>query len=291
MIATPVNLMQSGKPSKSAHRVALHRAVHQLLDEPVVFSDPFALPILGKNLAQIVEGDPYQFNDPMSRGLRAATVVRSKAAEDMLEVNLTQGVGQYLVLGAGLDTYLLRNPRANKNLRVFEVDHPATQTWKKGILQEQGLKVPDSVEFVAADLETVSLASALTSSTFRSDAPSCFSWLGVTVYLSKQAIFDVLNYVASLPKGSSITFDYRVAPALLHPIDQVIGEYAAKQFEMDGEPWQSYFHPQELQRQIAALGFRDVADFSADELNARYFQKRKDGLRFGNGFRILRAVV
>lgn len=291
MIATPVNLMQSGKPSKSAHRVALHRAVHQLLDEPIVFSDPFALPILGKHLAQIVEGDPYQFNDPMSRGVRAAAVVRSKAAEDMLEVSLNQGVGQYLVLGAGLDTYLLRNPGTNTNLRVFEVDHPATQTWKKEILQEQGLKVLDSVEFVAADFETVTLASALTSSTFRSDVPSCFSWLGVTVYLSKQAIFDVLNYVASLPKGSSITFDYRVAPALLHPIDQVIIDYAAKQFEMDGEPWQSFFHPQELQGEIAALGFRDLTDFSADELNARYFQKRKDGLRVGNGFRILRAVV
>lgn len=291
MIATPINLMQSGKPSKSAHRVALHRAVHQLLDEPLVFSDPFALPILGENLARMVERDPYQFNDPLSRGIRAAAVVRSRAAEDMLEVSLDQGVGQYLVLGAGLDTYLLRKPGANKNLRVFEVDHPATQAWKKQMLREQGLKVPDSVEFVAADFETVTLASALTSSTFRSDVPSCFSWLGVTVYLSKQAIFDVLNYVASLPKGSSITFDYRVAPVLLHPIDQVIGDYAAKQFETEGEPWQSYFDPQELRREIAAHGFGDVTDFSADELNARYFQKRKDGLRVGNGFRILRAVV
>jgi methyltransferase (TIGR00027 family) len=289
--ATPFNLMQSGKPSKSAHRVALHRAVHQLLDEPIVFSDPFALPILGKHLARMVEADPYQFNDPMSRGVRAAAVVRSKAAEDMLEVSLNPGVGQYLVLGAGLDTYLLRNPGADKNVRVFEVDHPATQTWKKGILQEQGLEVPDPVEFVAADFETVTLASALSSSTFRSDVPTCFSWLGVTVYLSKEAIFDVLNYVASLPKGSSITFDYCLAPALLHPIDQLILEYAAKQFDVDGEPWQSYFHPQELHREIAALGFRDVTDFSADQLNARYFQKRKDGLRVGNGFRILRAVV
>jgi O-methyltransferase involved in polyketide biosynthesis len=100
-----------------------------------------------------------------------------------------------------------------------------------------------------------------------------------------------MNYMASLTKGSSITFDYRVAPALLHPIDQVISDYAARQFEMDGEPWQSYFHPQELQREIAALGFRDVTDLGADEFNARYFQKRKDRLRVGNGFRILRAIV
>ncbi|WP_167240100.1 class I SAM-dependent methyltransferase [Massilia genomosp. 1] len=257
----------------------------------LVFSDPFALPILGNHLAQMVESDPYQFNDPMSRGVRAAAVVRSKAAEDMLEESLNQGVGQYLVLGAGLDTYMLRHPGADKHVRVFEVDHPATQAWKKDILREQGLKVPDSVEFVAADFETVTLASALASSTWRSDVPSCFSWLGVTVYLSKPAIFDVLNYVASLPKGSSIAFDYRVAPALLHPIDQVISDYAAKQFGAEGEPWQSYFHPQELQAQIAALGFRDVTDFGADELNARYFQKRKDGLRVGAGFRILRAVV
>lgn len=291
MIATPATLMQSGKPSKSAHRVALHRAVHQLLDEPIVFSDPFALPILGKQLAQIVEDDPYQFNDPMSRGVRAAAVVRSIAAEDMLELSIDQGVFQYVVLGAGLDTCLLRKPRANKDLRVFEVDHPATQAWKAGVLQEQGLDVLDSVEFVAADFETATLASALASSTFRSDVPSCFSWLGVTVYLSKQTIFDVLKYVASLPKGSSITFDYRVARALLHPIDQVISDYAAKQFEMEGEPWQSYFHPQELQAEIAALGFREVTDFGAEELNARYFQRRKDGLMVGNGFRILRAVV
>lgn len=291
MSANPVNIIQSGKPSKSAHGVALHRAVHQFLDEPIVLPDPFALPILGKELAQLVEGDPYQFNDPISRGVRAATVVRSRAAEDMLQVSLDQGIDQYVVLGAGLDTYSLRNPEATTHLRVFEVDHPATQTWKKGILQDQGLKVPDSVEFVAADFETATLASALSASAFRSDVPSCFSWLGVTVYLSKQAIFDVLNFVASLPKGSSITFDYRVAPALLHPIDQVLSEFAARQFGIGGEPWQSYFDPQEFQLQIAALGFSEVADFSADELNARYFHKRKDGLRVGNGFRIVRAVV
>ena len=100
-----------------------------------------------------------------------------------------------------------------------------------------------------------------------------------------------MNYMASLTKGSSIPFDYRVAPALLHPIDQVIGDHVARQFEMDGEPWQSYFHPQELQREIAALGFRDVTDLGADELDARYFQRRKDGLRVGSGFRMLRAIV
>jgi methyltransferase (TIGR00027 family) len=291
MTNTPINLMQAGKPSKSAHRVALHRAVHQLLDDPILFADPFALPILGKQLAQILQSDPYQFNDPMSRGIRAAAVVRSKVTEDMLELSLSQGVDQYVVLGAGLDTYLLRSKPTDQNLRVFEVDHPATQIWKKGVLQEQGLAVLDSVEFVAADFETDTVASALAASRFRSDVRSCFSWLGVTVYLSKQAIFNVLNYVASLPKGSSITFDYRVVPTLLHPIDQVISHYAAKQFELDGEPWQSYFDPQELQCQIAALGFSDVTDLSADDLNARYFQKRKDGLRVGNGFRILSAVV
>ncbi|MFP5393589.1 MAG: class I SAM-dependent methyltransferase [Gammaproteobacteria bacterium] len=290
MIAPPVNLMQSGQPSKSAHRVALHRAVHQLLDEPIVLSDPFALPILGKALAQTVEQDPYQFNDPMSRGVRAAAVVRSRFAEDMLEASVKDGVGQYVVLGAGLDTYSLRHP-SDSQVRVFEVDHPATQAWKKSILREQGLAVQEAVEFVAADFETVALASALGASTWRADVPSCFSWLGVTVYLSKQAIFDVLNVVASLPKGSSITFDYRVAPALLHPIDRLIFDYAAKQFEMDGEPWQSHFDPQALHRELAALGFRELTDLGADELNARYFHRRKDGLRVGNGFRIMRAVV
>jgi O-methyltransferase involved in polyketide biosynthesis len=113
----------------------------------------------------------------------------------------------------------------------------------------------------------------------------------MTVYLSQQAIADVLAYVAALPQGSSITFDYRVAPSLLHPIDQVIGEYAARQFGIEGEPWQSCFDPAELQVQVAALGFRQVRDFSPEVLNTRYCHRRKDGLRVGNGFRIMQAVV
>lgn len=290
MSTTSNNIIQTGTPSRSALRVAMVRAVHHLLDDPIVLDDPIAMPILGAQMAAALQDDPFQLNDPMSRGLRAALIARSRFAEDGLQDAVRAGVRQYVVLGAGLDTFSLRNPHAAQGLHVFEVDHPSTQEWKKGLLHNAEIPVPDTMTFVAVDFEKKSLADGLREAGFQFDQTAYFSWLGVTLYLTREAIFDVLGFVAALPKGSAIAFDYSLQRSLLNPIDRVISETLGKQIADQGEPWISFFDPVELEREVKELGFTSVVNVGPDEMNPQYFFRRKDGLRFGGGVRFLRAV-
>lgn len=289
MHSTHNNTVRNGEPSRSALRVAQLRAVHQLLDEPVVLADPIALPILGQQLAASLQEDPFVLNDPLSRGLRAGLVARSRFAEDELARAVAAGVRQYVVLGAGLDTFAYRNPHAEAGLQVFEVDHPSTQQWKRQCLAEAAIALPDNLpnltHYVPVDFEHGELAQALAQAGFRADLPACFSWLGVTVYLTSEAVMETLSYVASLPAGSSITFDYRVPPAQLNPIEQAIGSFIGQQIALMGEPWVSSFDPVQLQQDLLKLGFSQFDDPGPDVINARYFHRRKDGLRCGSSFR------
>lgn len=279
------NIVRNGQPSRSALRVAQLRAVHQLLDEPTVLFDPIALPILGQQMEESLRENPFDLNDPISRGLRAALVARSRFAEDELARAVATGVRQYVILGAGLDTFAYRNPHSAAGLRVFEVDHPSTQQWKHQCLVDAGIPLPDTLRFVPMDFEHDLLSKALAQAGFCADKPACFSWLGVTVYLSPQAVRDTLAYVASLPVGSSITFDYRVHPSLLDPVGQAIVGVIGKQIAAFGEPWVSSFDPTQLQHQLSELGFSNVEDPGADLINSRYFARRKDGLRCSASFR------
>lgn len=283
------NIIQTGVPSRSAMRVATVRAVHHLLDDPIILEDPVALPILGAQMAAAIQEDPFQFNDPMGRGLRAALLVRSKLAEDELGKAVEGGVRQYVILGAGLDTFAYRNPHADKGLRVYEVDHPSTQAWKKTLLQNAHIPVPDELTFVAADFEKKTLAESLREAGFRFDQPAYFSWLGVVVYLTQETIFDTLRFVASLPKGSGITFDYCLQRSLLNPIERAISETFGKIIAELGEPWVSFFEPAILIEDVKKLGFTHIDDLGPDELNPRYFFQRKDGLRAGGSVRLLCA--
>jgi methyltransferase (TIGR00027 family) len=126
MSAVPTNIVRQGQPSRSALSVATLRAAHQLLDEPLVFADPLALPLLGASSEAALKNDPYALNDPLSRGMRGTLVARSRFVEDELARCVAAGVRQYLIVGAGLDTLAYRNPHDDASLRVFEVDHPST---------------------------------------------------------------------------------------------------------------------------------------------------------------------
>lgn len=224
----------------------------------------------------------------MSRGLRGALVVRSRVAEDELARCVAAGLRQYVLLGAGLDTFAARNVHAAQGLRVYEVDHPSTQRWKQGALQAAGLDVGDTV-FVPVDFERDDLLTALRSAGLRTDQPVFLAWLGVTMYLTPQAVLNTLAAVAALPAGSGIVFDYRVPTEQLNPIERAIHEVVSQQIAAMGEPWLSSFDPATLQRQLRELGFAQAEDLDADELNQRYFNRRKDGLRTGGGVRIMCA--
>ena len=289
MSTLPTNIVRQGEPSRSALTVASLRAVHQLLDEPLVFSDPSALPLLGVSAEAALRDDPFVLNDPMSRGLRGALVVRSRFVEDELARCVAAGVRQYVLLGAGLDTFAYRNPYSAEGLRVFEVDHPGTQRWKQQLLAEASIGVPPSLTFVPADFERDDLGGALRQAGFRADQAACISWMGVTMYLTADAVLRTLGTMAGLAVGSCLCFDYRVPMTTLNPIERLINEVIEQQIAALGEPWLSTFDPEQLQKQLLELGFSSAESATPDDLNLRYFARRKDGLRTGGGVRIMCA--
>ncbi len=291
MSSLPTNIVRQGIASRSALAVASLRAAHQLLDEPLVHPDPIALPLLGPPAEAALRGDPFVLNDPLSRGLRAALVVRSRFVEDQLSRCVAVGVRQYLVLGAGLDTFAYRNPYRNEGLRVFEVDHPGTQGWKQQLLAEAGIDVPASLTFVAADFECDDLGGALQRSGFRADQPACISWMGVTMYLTADGVLRTLRTLAAFAAGSCLCFDHRVPVSMLNPIERAVSEVVAQQAAAVGEPWLSTFDPVQLQGRLLRLGFSSARSATPDELNERYFARRKDGLRTGGSARIMCATT
>ncbi len=289
--ATPATdadpLLQAGRPSLTALQVAVLRAAHQLLDEPIVLDDPLALRILGAEREATVREDPFQYNEPIPRSLRASLAVRSRLAEDELARAVQRGVVQYVVLGAGLDTFAYRNP--HPGLTVYEIDHPATQTWKRTMLRNASIAVPDSMRFVPVDFACSTMTDGLRDAGFHADRPAFFSWLGVTMYLESDAVLSILREVAALPPGSGIVFDYQLLPSLLNPLEKMVLSQMAARVAERGEPWKSAFDPAQLADALRGIGFTTLDDLGPDQLNQRYLAKRKDGLRKGGGGRLMCA--
>jgi len=258
----------------TAERVALRRAAHQVLDVPPVFDDPLALRIVGLKADDVrpQEGDTERVN----RQRRAFIAARSRLVEDELAGLVAHGVDQYVVLGAGLDTFAYRNPYPQ--LRVFEVDHPATQAWKRERLMRSDIALPASLAFAPIDFERERLSDGLASVGFDRTRPALFGWLGVVAYLELEAVDDVLRFVASGAAGTTIVFDYALPPDALPPqararFDSLAGRVAAA-----GEPGRTFFAPADLDARLHGIGFATVDDVDGDALNARYFSSRADGL-------------
>ena len=267
--------MQEGIFSKTAQRVAIRRAAHQLLDQPRVLDDPLALRIIGSEAAEALRSNPKEHH-AFSRAFRAFMAARSRYAEDELARAIALGVTQYVVLGAGLDTFAYRNP--HPGLRVFEVDHPATQDWKREQLQAAGIAIPSSLTFVPIDFEQQTIADALKHSAFNPDAAAFFSWLGVTPYLTREACLTTLGLIATMPAGSGVVFDFALDPALLNAGQRQALAALSERVARYGEPFQLFFDPGKLQEELLDLGFHRTEFLQGKELNARYFKDRQDGL-------------
>lgn len=287
----PSNIVHQGLPSRSALRVATLRAVHSLLDEPLVLHDPVALPLLGQDAEAQLREDPFVHNDPPSRTLRAVLVARSRFVEDELARAVQEdGVRQYVLLGAGLDTFAYRNVHESRGLQVFEVDHPSTQQWKRSLLQQARIAVPASVRYAAADFEREdALPRALADAGFDPEQPACFSWMGVTMYLTREAVMHTLGWGASLPVGSRVCFDYNVPFSQLEPVQRVIMEAMAGRMALVGEPWVSSFESEKLVEDLIRLGFREAQFLTPEAMNARWLARRKDGLCTGGAIRLMCA--
>ncbi len=284
--------MKEDRASLTAQRVAMQRAAHQLLDDPKVFDDPIALRTIGKESASALQADPRRYEaTPLAPYLRAFVAARSRYAEDELNFGVQRGVRQYVILGAGLDTFAYRNPYAEGTLHVFEVDHPATQAWKRARLEEIGMTLQEALTFAPVDFEAQTLQEGLRDAGYDPGMCTFFSWLGVTEYLTTEAVMATLRFVASAPKGSGIVFDYIISPSLLTPAQRTRFDALARRVESAGEPWKAFFDPEVLTRDLQAMGFEYVVDSGPEEINARYFKDRKDGLRVGSLSHLMNCQV
>lgn len=268
--------MQRDQPSRTAQGVALRRAAHQLREQPPVFRDPVALRIIGPELEAAVREAVAQPDQAGSRGMRLFLSIRSRVAEDELARAVERGVRQYVVLGAGLDTFAYRNPYAD--LRVFEVDHPATQELKRGFLRRADIALPPSLAFAPVDFSRETFIEALVRAGYDASAPAFYSWLGVTQYLPTDVTLDTLRRIATLSDRSAIVFDYSRPRSSLDASHHAAFDALAERVAQAGEPFVGFFDSIELANALRQMGYRTIEDLGADELNARYLRARGDGL-------------
>jgi methyltransferase (TIGR00027 family) len=282
--------MLEGQGSRTADRVAERRAAHQVRDRPLVLDDPIALRVIRPEVAhELRMNPPAREATKLGPYLRAFFVMRSRFAEDALAAAVAAGVRQYVVLGAGFDTFAYRNPFAE--LRVFEVDHPATQAVKRQRLAHSEIEIPASLTFVPIDFTTTKLDDALLGAGFDATQPAFFSWLGVVPYLERPAIEVTFRSIASLPARTAVAFDYAIPPQSMSWTGRLIFNQIAKRVAAIGEPWKTFFDPPDLLADLRRLGFTSAEDFGPDALNARYFAGRTDKLKIGGAGRMAMASV
>lgn len=284
--------MHEAQPSQTAMRVALRRAAHQLIDEPpLVFADPFAVPIVGAERQDELRRTPSARRRPHSAAMRAWVVARARFCEDRLAAAAAAGDPvQYLVLGAGLDTFALRNPYAH--VRVFEVDHPATQAWKRERLAAADLSPAQATQLVPVNFEQDSLEQSLLSAGFDTKLRTVTTWLGVVPYLSANGFSATCAVLGSLAGGSEAIFDYTQPRFVLPGVEQLMFDSLQARVTQAGEPFQLFFTPATLLSALEPHGLRVADDLGGQELNGRYFAGRTDGLALlGSGSRLCHAVV
>jgi methyltransferase (TIGR00027 family) len=278
--------MQLGKPSRTAWAAAVHRAAHQVLEQGRIFTDPLALRILGEDAKAAVR-DAEQ--TPSRRRMRIFIAIRTRFAEDALTAAVERGVRQLVVLGAGLDTFAYRSPFGDR-LRIFEVDHPATQHWKRLRLAIAGISIPSSLTFAPIDFELQTLAEGLAAAGFDSQQPAFFTWLGVVPYLTEEAVWSTLGFIANLPNGAHVVFDYSDPPNSLPPELRAGYEKRAAQVAEIGEALLTHFEADDLRAKLLALGFSEIEDLAPAQIAARYFPNR--AIDFPDkGGHILRATT
>ena len=258
--------MKTNEPSRTALMVARQRAAHQVLDQGTILRDPFAMKILGED-----EKDVLQFatQNPLGSIGRLFTTARSRIAEDGLSRAVERGIRQIVILGAGLDTFALRNPHGAPEIRIYEVDHPATQAWKCQRLAEAQIALPLQLIFVPVDFERDDLGEKLVAAGFQQNSPAFFTWLGVVPYLTQDAIGRTLDYMSSI-RNSEVVFDYMESPeASSEEVRQLETERAEQLKKMD-EHSASRFASAEIAGILRSHGFRAIEDISFQEIASRF---------------------
>ncbi|NIF52110.1 class I SAM-dependent methyltransferase [Burkholderia sp. Ax-1724] len=273
-----MNDQQEVAPDSTAARVALWRALHVHVDAvPHVLEDEVGLQLLAPDASWRNRGD---MDPQFTRPFRASIVARARFIEDLVIEQIGLGVGQYVILGAGLDSFAQRRPEVASRLTVFEVDPPGPQAWKRQRLIELGFGVPDWLRFVSVDFEAgESWRQRLVAAGFDESKPAVVVSTGVSMYLTKEANAATLREVAALARGSTFAMTFLLPLEMASPDVRPGLDMAEKGARASGTPFISFFTPQQIQAMALEAGFGEARHVSAVDLTQRYFAGRTDGLR------------
>jgi methyltransferase (TIGR00027 family) len=283
-------MSQNQIPDHTAVRVALWRAMHVQADAaPHVLEDQIGLQL-------VAPPDSWRDRPDMhpqgTRGYRASIVGRARFIEDLVEDHARHGVGQYVILGAGLDSFAQRRPDLMESLDVFEIDMPATQEWKRQRLQQLHLPCPPRLHFVPVDFEAgQSWLAQLDGAGFHRDRPAVIASTGVAMYLSREANLATLREVAGLARGTVLAMTFMLPTALVEPEDRPGYEMVQERARAAGTPFVSLFTPDEVLRLAREAGFKNVRHVSRAQIIQKYFAGRADGLKPSSGEEFLIATV
>lgn len=276
-------------PSRTALVTAYARAYHQIADQPTIFTDDLAVPLLGVTADELTElsthvGDPIGtvIND---RDRRLFFAARARVAEDAIAEAVHAGTRQVVILGAGLDTFAYRNH--NPDLRVFEIDHPATQAWKRDRLTAAEIDIPETLTLVPVDFETQKLAAELASAAFTRTEPAIFVWLGVIFYLTPSAARSTLEYIAGQAQPVDVVFDYLQSPNTDQ--DRADMQARARRLAATGEPFYNFFTPEELATLLRTLGFTSIDDRTGYDVITAYLAEEHPRSTLHESARVLHA--
>jgi len=256
--------MKPNEPSRTALMIARQRAAHQILDHGSILYDPFAMKILREDAKEVLQ---FVNGHPLTSIGRLFTTARSRIAEDALSGAVERGIRQIVILGAGLDTFALRNPHGG--LEIYEVDHPATQVWKSERLAEAEITVPPSLILVPVDFERDDVGEKLVAAGFRQNSPAFFTWLGVVPYLTEDAIERALDYMSSI-QNSEVVFDYMEAPQAFSEEMRELVRNRTEQLEKMDERWASRFEPAGIAAILRSHGFSDIEDLNFQDIESRF---------------------
>lgn len=267
----------AAEPDNTAVRTSLWRALHLEVDaSPHVFEDNIGLQLAAPDEGWQSRGDMSEFTRPF----RASILARARFVEDLVMEQLVKGVGQYVILGAGLDTFVQRHSELASRLRIYEIDQPGQQTWKRQRLMELGLGVAPNLQLVPVDFEAGEpWWDGLVASGFDSNKPAVVASTGVSMYLTREAIMETLRQLATLAPGSTFVMSFLLPMEMLDADVRIGVERAAEGARANGTPWLSFFKPDEMMGLARGAGFKEVKHVSADQLTQRYFANRTDGLR------------
>jgi len=283
--------MMSGQPSRTLLGTAIRRAQHQVLDTPLIFEDPIILNLVPELADPAAVAGLRSFGEPALVLLRSLFAMRSRFAEDRLAEATRRGVRQYVMVGAGLDTFPWRQPASTQDMVIFAADHPASLIWTHRRLRDRGFARPPNLTHVPVDLEDCGLGDALAACGFDHDMASFCSVLGVVQYLSDNAIDALLRFAASLKTGSEIVFSFVTPDEELDGEDLDITIRSVERTATLGEPWKTRMQPQELLQRLTRLGFSNVFHLTPELAQARYFAGRTDGLRAPRWEQLIAAIV